>query len=101
MQQDHETVAKGLDVAYVAHLARLQLSQAEIDLFQPQMEHIVGYVEKISALNVDGIEPMAHTMDAANLWRPDEPRAGLQQDDVLANAPHTAQDLFVVPKIVE
>jgi len=100
----HETIeseAKRLDVGYVAHLARLYLTDEEIDHFQPQMEQIVSYVDQINALDVSGVEPTSHAVAVTNVLREDKSRPGLDHDRVMANAPKEANGLFVVPKIVE
>jgi len=93
--------AAGIDVAYVARLARLDLTEAEIRTFQPQLDQILEYVRKIGALNVEGIEPTSHAHPVVNVFRRDEPRAGLDRERVLSNAPAVVQDQFMVPKIVE
>ncbi len=101
MEQEGKPASDGLDVAYVAHLARLELTADEVALFQPQMDEIIGYVEKIAELDVSGVEPMSQAVEEANVWRADEPRCGLEHDRVMENAPRSAQGLFAVPKIVE
>jgi len=101
MQQNQQGRGKGLDVAYVAHLARLHLTDAEVALFQPQMEHIVRYVDQINALDVSGVEPTLHAVQVVNVFREDRSRPGLDRERVLANAPEEANGLFAVPKIVE
>jgi len=101
MGDTDQAKAKGLDVAYVAHLARLQLTDAEIDLFQGQMEQIVHYVEKIGALDVAGVEPLSHTVAVSNVWREDDPRPGIRHAEAMANAPEQRDGLIAVPKIVE
>ncbi len=99
--ENSRSEAARLDVGYVAHLARLHLTPAEIALFQPQMEHIVGYVDQINALDVSGVEPTSHAVTVTNVLREDLPRPGLSHDQVMANAPSEANGLFAVPKIVE
>ena len=90
-----------IDVAYVAELARLELSDAEKAVFQPQLESIVGYVEKISEVDVDGVEPMMHGRELVNAFREDSVRPSLATEDALANAPARVGDEFLLPKIVE
>ena len=90
-----------IDVAYVAHLARLHLTDEEVDTFQRQLEDIVGYVRKIRELDVSGIEPTSHAHDIHNVFRHDEPGPGLDRETVLANAPERTGDQFRVPRIVE
>jgi len=91
----------GIDVAYVARLARLKLNEDETRLFQAQLEDIVGYVRKVQELNVAGVEPMSHGIPVRNVMRKDEPRDGLAREEALANAPLKRDNLFIVPKIVE
>lgn len=90
-----------IDVAYVAELARLELSDAEKAMFQPQLESIVGYVEKISEVDVDGVEPMMHGRELVNAFREDAVRPSLAAETALANAPERVGDEFLLPKIVE
>lgn len=93
--------ADGLDVAYVAHLARLHLTDDEISLFQGQMEQIVHYVEQIGKLDVDGVAPLSHTVSESNVWRDDKPKSGVSHEQVMENAPKQHDGLIAVPKIVE
>jgi len=90
-----------IDVAYVARLARLYLTDEERRTFQSQLEHIVAYVHKIRELDVEGIEPTSHAIAVQNVFRTDDVRPGLDRDAVLANAPARTGDQFMVPKIVE
>lgn len=90
-----------IDVGYVSELARLELSAEEKELFQPQLENIVGYVEKISSVDVDGVEPMMHGRAIVNAFREDEVRPSMSREEALANAPRRVGDEFLLPKIVE
>lgn len=90
-----------IDVAYVAHLARLQLSADEIATFQRQLNSIVDYFKAIRDVEVDAVEPMAHAVRVQNVFRPDEVRPGLDRETALANAPVHLDDQYAVPKIVE
>lgn len=90
-----------IDVSYVAHLARLHLSDEETQLFQQQLEDIVGYVRKIGTLDTGDIEPTSHACAVENVFREDTVRPGLERADVLRNAPSSAHEQFIVPKIVE
>jgi aspartyl-tRNA(Asn)/glutamyl-tRNA(Gln) amidotransferase subunit C len=89
------------DIAYVAHLARLELSEAEQAKLSAQLSGILDYVAQLSQVDVTGIEPTAHAVPLTNVLRKDEPRPSIERARVLANAPETARDLFIVPKIVE
>lgn len=93
--------AEHMDVKYIAHLARLYLTDEEADRFQGQLDHILEHVRKLKEVNVDGVEPMSHAVPVQNVFRKDEIRAGLNRDEVLANAPAQHQHQFRVPKIVE
>ena len=90
-----------IDVAYVAELARLELTDEEKAVFQPQLENIVRYVEKISSVDVSGVEPMMHGRPLVNAFREDVVRASLPAEVALANAPKRVSDEFLLPKIVE
>ena len=90
-----------IDVAYVAELARLELTDEEKAVFQPQLESIVGYVEKISTVDVEGVEPMMHGRENVNAFREDIVRESLPVETALANAPQRDGDEFLLPKIVE
>ncbi len=90
-----------IDVGYVAELARLELTDEEKAVFQPQLEGIVKYVEKISSVDVDGVEPMMHGRPLVNAFREDEVRESLDREAALGNAPARVGDEFLLPKIVE
>jgi aspartyl-tRNA(Asn)/glutamyl-tRNA(Gln) amidotransferase subunit C len=89
-----------IDVSYVAHLARMHLTDEECGRFQAQMEQIVGYVRKINELDLDGIEPTSHTKPVDNVFREDVVKPGLDRDVVLENAPLSKDGQFTVPKII-
>ena len=90
-----------IDVGYVAELARLELTAEEKVLFQRQLNNLVGYVEKINSVNVDGVEPMMHGVPLVNVMREDEIRPSMEREEALANAPKRVGDEFLLPKIVE
>lgn len=93
--------AEGIDVEYVAALARLQLTAEECELFRAQLSDIVGYVKKIRELDVSGIEPMAHGSAVENVFREDKAASSQPVEDTTANAPLSRDDQFIVPKIIE
>jgi len=90
-----------IDVAYVARLARLYLTDEERRVFGAQLEDIVGYIRKISRLDLSGIEPTSHAHPVMNVFRQDEVKLGLDLATVLRNAPVHTGDQFTVPKIIE
>lgn len=89
------------DVSYVAHLARLALTPEEEARLGGQLSQILDYFQKLSEVDVTGVEPTAHPMPLVNVTRPDEVRPGLTNAEALRNAPQAANGLFVVPKIIE
>jgi aspartyl-tRNA(Asn)/glutamyl-tRNA(Gln) amidotransferase subunit C len=93
--------ANEIDVKYVAHLARLNLTPDEEQAFGAQLGHVLDYIAKLSELDVSGVEPTAHAVPLVNVLRPDEVRPSLSNEVALQNAPAKANALFVVPKIVE
>jgi aspartyl-tRNA(Asn)/glutamyl-tRNA(Gln) amidotransferase subunit C len=93
--------AAEIDVKYVAHLARLTLTPDEEKHIGAQLGNILGYIEKLSELDVADVEPTAHAVPMVNVTRADEIRPSLPHEDALRNAPCQANGLFIVPKIVE
>jgi aspartyl-tRNA(Asn)/glutamyl-tRNA(Gln) amidotransferase subunit C len=90
-----------LDVAYVARLARLRLTEEETRLFQEQLGHVLEYVTKLREVDVSGMEAAAHAIPIFNVFREDEARDWFTAEEALRNAPRQANGLFVVPKVVE
>lgn len=90
-----------IDVAYVAQLARLELTAEETALFQSQLGKVLEHASRLRELDLEGVEAAAHAIPVYDVLRPDEPRPGLTQEEALRNAPRTAHGLFIVPKVVE
>jgi aspartyl-tRNA(Asn)/glutamyl-tRNA(Gln) amidotransferase subunit C len=90
-----------LDVAYVARLARINLTEAEAKIFQRQLDDVLNYVEKLRQLDVTGIDAATHALPVFNLFREDAPRDWFTAGQALSNAPRQANGLFIVPKVVE
>ena len=88
------------DVKHVAKLARLALPPERLEKFAGQLESILGYVEKINAVDTSGVEPMAHALPVKNVLRDDVPQPGLPIEGVLQNAPETDERFFKVPKVI-
>jgi aspartyl-tRNA(Asn)/glutamyl-tRNA(Gln) amidotransferase subunit C len=89
------------EVRWVARLARLELSEAELALMTCQLADIVAYVDQLQAVNTDGVEPLAHALDLSNGFRADEPAPSLPVDDVLANAPRRSGNFYSVPAVLD
>jgi aspartyl-tRNA(Asn)/glutamyl-tRNA(Gln) amidotransferase subunit C len=90
-----------LDVAYVAKLARLNLSDAETQLFQKQLGDVLKYADKLREVDVSHVEAAAHAVPIFNVFREDQPRDWLTAEQALSNAPRQANGLFIVTKVVE
>jgi len=90
-----------LDVAYVSKLARLNLSEEETRLFQKQLADVLKYAEKLREVDVSHVEAAAHAVPMFNVFREDEPRDWFTAEEALSNAPHQANQLFIVTKVVE
>lgn len=90
-----------LDVAYVAKLARLHLTEVETQLFQKQLGDVLEYVEKLRGVDVSQVEASAHAVPMFDVFREDEPRDWFTAKEALSNAPRQANNLFIVTKVVE
>ncbi len=84
-------------VLHVARLARLRLSDEEVERMAGELSGILAHVDRISELDLDGVEPTAHVVDLENVLRPDEPRPSWPKDVVLEQAPDPADGAFRVP----
>jgi aspartyl-tRNA(Asn)/glutamyl-tRNA(Gln) amidotransferase subunit C len=84
-------------VLHVARLARLELSEEEVERFSAELSNVVGYIEKIEELDLEGVAPTSHVVDVVNALRPDEPRPSLPREVALASAPEVAEGGFRVP----
>jgi aspartyl-tRNA(Asn)/glutamyl-tRNA(Gln) amidotransferase subunit C len=85
------------EVLHVARLARLALTDEEVERLGAQLSAILEAVGKVAELELDGVEPTSHPLDLANVWADDEPRPSLSPDEVFANAPDREADFFKVP----
>jgi aspartyl-tRNA(Asn)/glutamyl-tRNA(Gln) amidotransferase subunit C len=90
-----------LDVAYVARLARINLTETEVKVFQKQLDDVLQYVEKLRQADITDMEPAAHALPIFNVFREDAPRDWFTAEQALSNAPQKANGLFIVPKVVE
>ena len=85
------------EVLHVATLARLELSEDELERFAGQLSAILEAVGKVAELDLSDVEPTAHPLELSNVWAEDEPRPCLPVDEALANAPDRDNDFFRVP----
>ena len=94
------------DVRWVAHLARLDLSEAELKKMAAQLGAIVEYVDQLTRIDTGGVEPLAHALAVHNVFREDEPRPSLPVGEALANAPDRRRDargdqFYGVPAVLD
>jgi aspartyl-tRNA(Asn)/glutamyl-tRNA(Gln) amidotransferase subunit C len=94
------------EVRWVAHLARLDLSVAELEQMTPQLRAIVEYVDQLRKIDTEGVEPLAHALDVHNVFRDDEPAPSLSVEEALANAPDPRTDakgdrFYGVPAVLD
>ena len=89
------------EVTKVARLARLKMSDNELEEMLSPLNRILGWVEQLSEVDTDNVEPLASTVEMKTKFREDVINDGNYRDDILANAPETLEGFFVVPKVVE
>lgn len=89
------------EVEHVARLARLAVTEDEIEGFRKQLSDILNYIEKLNELDTAGIEPTSHVLEIRNVFREDEARSGLTTEQALSGAPEPWDGYFRVPKIIE
>ena len=85
------------EVLHVARLARLELTDADVEKFQAQLSNILEAVSKVSELDLSDVPPTSHPLEIANAWGEDVPRDCLPLDEVFANAPDRDGDYFRTP----
>jgi aspartyl-tRNA(Asn)/glutamyl-tRNA(Gln) amidotransferase subunit C len=85
------------EVLHVARLARLALTDEEVERLGAQLNAILEAVGKVSELDLEGVEPTAHPLDLVNVWAEDDPRPSLPVDEALGNAPDREGGFFKVP----
>ena len=88
-------------VEHVAHLARLGLSDEEIDRFQQQLSQILGHMQMIDQLDTSAIPPTAQVIPLSSVMRDDHPRPSKPVEEILQNAPRREGDFFKVPPVLE
>lgn len=88
-------------VRHIAKLARIAMSDAQIEALVPELNNILGWIEQLSAVDTDGVEPLTAVIDQKLRWRADVIDDGNVRDKVLANAPGAQHGFFAVPKVIE
>jgi aspartyl-tRNA(Asn)/glutamyl-tRNA(Gln) amidotransferase subunit C len=88
-------------VRHIAKLARIGMTDAEIEALVPELNNILGWVEQLGEVDTDGVEPLATVIDLKLRLRDDAVTDGNIRDAVLANAPEAQHGFFAVPKVIE
>ena len=89
------------EVEHVARLARLELTDEEKERMRAQLDSILTYIDKLNELDTSAVEPTSHVLPMMNIFRDDEVRPSLSQEETLANAPDRQDLFFRVPRILE
>jgi len=89
------------DIKKIALLARLEVSDEETTRLQQDLSNILGLVDQLQAANTEGVEPMAHPLDAKQVLRKDEVTSENQRENFQATAPATERGLYLVPRVIE
>lgn len=89
------------EVEYVAHLARLEITEAEKNKFTSQLNDILLYIDKLNELHTKGVEPMSHAISVTNAFREDNVVDSIGTQQTLANAPDARGEFFRVPKVID
>ena len=88
-------------VAHIAALSRLSLTEQELETFRDQLSSIIEYVEQLRTLDTTGVEPTSHILPLSNVMREDVVKSSLPREEALRNAPDGTEDFYRVPKIIE
>ncbi len=97
-------MASALDattVRHVANLARLDMTDAEVERFAEQLSRVLGYVEQLNELDTADLPPTSHPLPVRNVFRDDTVQPSWQPDRALHNAPQCQDDCFRVPKVLD
>ena len=88
-------------VRHIANLARIAMSEEELERLVPELNNILGWVEQLGEVNTDGVEPLTAVIEQKLRLRDDEVTAGNIRDEILENAPDAEHGFFAVPKVIE
>ncbi len=89
------------DVAKVARLSRIAMTDRELDTVSEQLARVIDYFDKLNELDTDGVEPLSHALPVANVFRDDVPTGSLSQEAALSNAPEKTRTSFKVPRVID
>ena len=88
------------EVEHVAHLARLNLSEQELEIMTEQLDNLLSYVAKLDELDTENIRPTTHAFSISNAFREDRVQNSLSRKEALANSPKQNDEYFIVPRIL-
>lgn len=94
------TQLKAEEVKKISHLARLNLSEDQLEKFSRQMNQILSFMEELQGLNTEGIEPTSHAFQQQTPLRPDEVHSQKTSEKILTQAPEAQAPYFVVPRVI-
>nr|WP_239587956.1 Asp-tRNA(Asn)/Glu-tRNA(Gln) amidotransferase subunit GatC [Gracilibacillus alcaliphilus] len=101
MEVNHVAEISKEQVKHVANLARLAVTEEEVEMFTQQLGDIINYAELLNELDTTDVKPTTHVLDLKNVMRKDEPREWITKDEAMKNAPDQANGQFRVPSILE
>jgi len=88
-------------VQHIAHLARLEFKGEELENIKGDMEQIIGFIDKLSELDTNDVEPLIFMSDEVNVLREDVPKSVISNEEALMNAPKKDSDYFRIPKVLD
>lgn len=88
------------EVEYIADLAKLQLTEKELQDYTAQLNKILEYVEKLNEVDTEHIKPLSHPIENYNVFREDEPKTSIDRSEALKNAPSKTDEFFKMPKVI-
>jgi aspartyl-tRNA(Asn)/glutamyl-tRNA(Gln) amidotransferase subunit C len=89
------------EIEYIAHLARLEVSEAEVPVYADKLGKIIEFIDELGQADTGELVPMAHPLDMSQRLRADEVTESVERERYQANAPETENGLYVVPRVVE
>ena len=89
------------DVKKIAKLAKLEFKDEELEKFTLQMNEILDYMEQLSEINTDNVEPLYHVIEVGNVLRNDEVKPSYLREEMLNNAPVKSDEFILVPRVIE
>lgn len=88
------------DVEKIAELAKLKFSDEELENFTPQMNEILSYMDKLNELDTEDVKPLSHPVEQINVFREDELKSSISNEEALKNSPDKTDSHFKVPKVI-